>query len=41
MANGETSCLVAFERFQAWWPLEGKGETSFSFFFIFPPKNFT
>jgi hypothetical protein len=23
VVNGETSCLVANVRFQAWWPLEG------------------
>jgi hypothetical protein len=32
--------LVAFGRFQAWWPLEGERKTSFSTLFIFPPNNF-
>jgi len=40
MANGEASCLVALERFHVWWPLEEKGESSFSSLFTFPPNKF-
>jgi hypothetical protein len=31
--------LMAFERFQACWPLEEEGEMSFSTFFTFPPQQ--
>ncbi len=41
VANGRFQCLMALGRFQAWWLLEGKGEASFSPFFIFPVTNFT
>ncbi len=40
MANGRFQCLVALERFQVWWPLEGEGKTSFSFFFTSPFNKF-
>jgi hypothetical protein len=41
VANGRFQCLVALEKFQAWWPLKGKGKTSLSSLLIFPPTNFT
>ncbi len=42
MANERVQCLVAFERFQTWWPLEGEGKTSFSPLLTSPPpRNFT
>ncbi len=40
VANERFKCLVAFGRFQVWWPLEAEGELSFSPLFIFPSTNF-
>jgi hypothetical protein len=32
--------LVAHGRFQAWWPLEGKGKKAFHLFSLSPPNKF-
>jgi hypothetical protein len=43
VANERFQCLVVLGRLQAWWPLKGKKEASFSFLFIsfhFPPNKF-
>jgi hypothetical protein len=34
----KVTCLVANGMFQAWWPMEGEGETPFHLFH-FPPNN--